>query len=461
MLLTITSTTGSPLVLTVPQGETVEGLKARVAQHHRVHTDKIVLLHKDRQLTSGKLLALGVANGSTLTLVPVAEAGLPTIRCDRNMMDALDSLTEDQISAFLSGRSPLNIIMGIGAHVMYVQLQLSEQDVAELVQKQETMPQSNGGLQAQLSTLLQRNCSASSCSNTNKSMGTARDSCISLIKCNAQKPGMSLNLTTSTSHLTDCDVNSLHHSYPTQTQHAPPSHSLAILFPSESPHPCSPLPAATPICTNSHTGSSNGPPSPVPASTFTEGNVQVSSSAKLCKQSGAVIDSFVSHTSGVFSGTFSGTLAPHSQSQITHPRPGVAIIVQILTDLLRAASVHKGALANLSKHHCPDQNLPAKPQQTAEDGCKPRSKPNTTQSTLQFSDASGGNSYSRCMATAENQMLHYKLEHLQFLMNQKRLHRQTRRSSHPSRIPHPYRRRDHCPSLTPGKKTSTFSHGTL
>lgn len=427
MLLTITSTTGSPLVLTVPQGETVEGLKARVAQHHRVHTDKIVLLHKDRQLTSGKLLALGVANGSTLTLVPVAEAGLPTIRCDRNMMDALDSLTEDQINAFLSGRSPLNIIMGIGAHVMYVQLQLSEQDVAELVQKQETMPQSNGGLQAQLSTLLQRNCSASSCSNTNKNR----------------------------------DVNSLHHSYPTQTQHAPPSHSLAILFPSESPHPCSPLPAATPICTNSHTGSSNGPPSPVPASTFTEGNVQVSSSAKLCKQSGAVIDSFVSHTSGVFSGTFSGTLAPHSQSQITHPRPGVAIIVQILTDLLRAASVHKGALANLSKHHCPDQNLPAKPQQTAEDGCKPRSKPNTTQSTLQFSDASGGNSYSRCMATAENQMLHYKLEHLQFLMNQKRLHRQTRRSSHPSRIPHPYRRRDHCPSLTPGKKTSTFSHGTL
>lgn len=87
--------------------------------------------------------------------------------------------------------------------------------------------------------------------------------------------------------------------------------------------------------------------------------------------------------------TSSGTLAPHSQSQITHPRPGVAIIVQILTDLLRAASVHKGALANLSKHHCPDQNLPVKPQQTAEDGCKPRSKPNTTQSTLQFSDASG------------------------------------------------------------------------
>lgn len=48
MRLSVTSTTGSPVELTVPRGETVEGLKTHISQTLRLHTDRIVLLYRDR-----------------------------------------------------------------------------------------------------------------------------------------------------------------------------------------------------------------------------------------------------------------------------------------------------------------------------------------------------------------------------------------------------------------------------
>lgn len=76
MRLCITSTTGSLLELTVTQGESVEGLRTHISKKLRLQTDRIVLLHKDRQLTAGKLQDLGVTDGSKLILVPVIESGL-------------------------------------------------------------------------------------------------------------------------------------------------------------------------------------------------------------------------------------------------------------------------------------------------------------------------------------------------------------------------------------------------
>lgn len=104
--LSITSTTGSPVELTVPRGETVAGLRTHISKELRLQTDRIVLLHRHkwvfiyaesstlftvsqlnrflltsywvcvRQLTAGRLLDLGVTDGSTLILLPVIEAGL-------------------------------------------------------------------------------------------------------------------------------------------------------------------------------------------------------------------------------------------------------------------------------------------------------------------------------------------------------------------------------------------------
>lgn len=48
MRLSITSTTGSPVELMVPRGDTVEGLRTRIAQKLRLQTEKFVLLHNDR-----------------------------------------------------------------------------------------------------------------------------------------------------------------------------------------------------------------------------------------------------------------------------------------------------------------------------------------------------------------------------------------------------------------------------
>uniref|UniRef100_A0A8C9XBH7 Midnolin-like n=1 Tax=Sander lucioperca TaxID=283035 RepID=A0A8C9XBH7_SANLU len=292
MHLSITSTTGSPVELTVPRGETVEGLRTHISHKLRLQTDRIALLYRDKQLTAGKLLDLGVADGSKLTLVPAIEAGLcPTARAERTMMDVLESLTEDQISDFLSGRLPLTIKLGIGAHVMYVQLQLSAQNVAELQQHRDLRAGSSSELQTGLPT-------------------AARMS----------HPDSSTNATGS-----------------------------ATLPASQT---------ATPICSPAPTCSIPGPQSPAPP----------------CKPPGAVIESFVSHSPGVFSGTFSGTLAPCSPSNVSHPPRGIAIILQILNDLLRAAYHHQGAQPAPPHLPCPDANPPASPPLTAEEQSKAKSK---------------------------------------------------------------------------------------
>eukprot|EP00064_Thunnus_orientalis_P012808 superscaffoldBa00002008_g12844 len=304
MRLSITSTTGSPVELTVPRGETVEGLRTRISQKLRLQTDKIVLLHKDRQLTAGKLLDLGVANGSKLTLVPVIEAGLvcSTARAERTMMDVLESLTEVQISDFLSGRSPLTINLGIGAHMMYVQLQLSAQDVVELQQDRDSRARSSSKLQTRLPA------EASACSSTNTTDSTTTSPTSQISSPAPDTPDSTFPVQLSTQRPTTVPaVNCHHHSSshhscpPCSTQTSATILSTSSLS-SCSPHPSSPRQATTPVCTP---GPSPGPPSPVPASTFKESNVNSSSTADLCKQPGAVIESFVSHSPGVFSGTFS------------------------------------------------------------------------------------------------------------------------------------------------------------
>ncbi|XP_044225052.1 midnolin-A-like [Thunnus albacares] len=444
MRLSITSTTGSPVELTVPRGETVEGLRTRISQKLRLQTDKIVLLHKDRQLTAGKLLDLGVANGSKLTLVPVIEAGLvcSTARAEKTMMDVLESLTEVQISDFLSGRSPLTINLGIGAHMMYVQLQLSAQDVVELQQDRDSRARSSSKLQTRLPA------EASACSSTNTTDSTTTSPTSQISSPAPDTPDSTFPVQLSTQRPTTVPAvnchrhSSSHHSCPpcsTQT-------SATILSTSSlsscSPHPSCPRQATTPVCTP---GPSPGPSSPVPASTFKESNVNSSSTADLCKQPGAVIESFVSHSPGVFSGTFSGTLAPCSQSGIRHPRRGIAIILQILNDLLRAAYHHQGASPTQPHLHCSASNTPVSPLLTAEEPSKTTTKPVVTQRPDHLSKAPAEESHPALSSTEENQTLHCKLEQLQFLMHQRRLRRRTRRNSHLSQTSHPYQHCHHRP----------------
>ncbi|XP_071348458.1 midnolin-like [Trachinotus anak] len=467
MRLSITSTTGSPVELTVPRAETVEGLRTRISQKLRLRTHRILLLHKDRQLTAGKLMDLGVADGSKLTLVPVIEAGLvcSTARAERTVMDVLESLSEAQISDFLSGRSPLTINLGIGAHMMYVQLQLSAQEVKKLQQDGDVRVWSSSssseiqtGLSMAGSVSHPGPASASSSTNTTGSTTSLPASQTSIpamdtadstspIQLDPQRPSFNSTPPTPHSSTNVPAVNCRQHSSLPQSCHPihtyPPLLSTASL-PSGCPHPSCPLEAATPVSSPVPPGSNPAPPSPVPASTFKKSNVHTSPNAELCKQPGAVIESFVSHSPGVFSGTFSGTLAPNSQSSISHPRRGIAIILQILNDLLRAAYYHQGAPPTLPQH-CPAVNLPVSPVLTAEEPSKARSKPAVTQKAEHFSKSSGEETHPLRSAREEDQTLQCKLERLQFLMHQRRLRRRTRRSSHLSQASHPYQHRHHRP----------------
>lgn len=376
-------------------------------------------------------------------------------------MDVLESLSEVQINDFLSGRSPLTINLGIGAHMMYVQLQLSAQDVKELQQRQDLRTRSSSSSELHTGLLTPGHMGHPSSASASKdttgsttsptpqtsSPGLESPQSTSLIQLNTQRPRTPFNSAAPISHLSTSgpEVNShnpstLFHSHSgNTTPRVPPTPSL----PARCPHPSCPLQATTPVCSTCPSGSSPGPPSPVPASTVAESNMNGSSAAEPSKQPGAVIESFVSHSPGIFSGTFSGTLAPCSQSGISHPRRGIAIILQILNDLLRAARHHQGALTALPPHHLPASTLPVSPLLAAEEPGTARSRPAVIQRTEPLRNAPGDDNRLLHSSTQENQTLQCKLEHLQLLMHQRRLRWRTRRSSHLSQTSRPYQRRQH------------------
>ncbi|XP_063741618.1 midnolin-like isoform X2 [Eleginops maclovinus] len=352
MRLCITSTTGSPVELTVPRVETVEGLKTNISHKFRLQTNRIVLLFRDRQLTAGKLVDLGVADGSKLTLVPAIEAGsaCSTARAERTIMDVLESLPEVKISDFLSGRSPLTINLGVGAQTMYVQLQLSAQNVADLRAGGSNEPQTDLPAATMMSPPY-------SCTKTPGSTSPAPQTSKSPVSTSLIELRPKTSFNSAAPHSYSLTTPPRHQASATRSTHTSPSVLSTPFLPSGCPYPSCPPPAATPVCPPAPTSSISGPHSLAPASSFKEdssSNVHASSTAELYKQPGAVIESLVSHSPGVFSGTFSGSLAPCSQTGISHPRRGFGIILQILNDLLRAAFLHQGAQPAPPNLLCPD-----------------------------------------------------------------------------------------------------------
>ncbi|MEQ2234114.1 hypothetical protein ILYODFUR_028664 [Ilyodon furcidens] len=99
MRLTITSTTGCPVELSVHREETAEGLRKLISQKLKLQTDRIKVVHKERHLTAGTLMEQGVTDGSKLTLVPVIETGSASSAREKTVMDTLESLTESEVRA--------------------------------------------------------------------------------------------------------------------------------------------------------------------------------------------------------------------------------------------------------------------------------------------------------------------------------------------------------------------------
>ncbi|KAM5238439.1 midnolin isoform 2-T2 [Ctenodactylus gundi] len=380
MSLAIHSTTGTRYDLSVPPDETVEGLRKRLSQRLKVPKERLALLHKDTRLSSGKLQEFGVGDGSKLTLVPTVEAGLMSqaSRPEQSVMQALESLTETQVSDFLSGRSPLTLALRVGDHMMFVQLQLAAQHAP-----------------LQHRHVLAAAAAAAATTRGDSSLAT-----------------------------------------PVSSPCRPVSSTTRI-----PPVPTSPSPASAPVTAGSfrsHASSATCPEmdcspasssvSPGASATSTPGGSPTPRSRK----PGAVIESFVNHAPGVFSGTFSGTLHPNCQDSSGRPRRDIGTILQILNDLLSATRHYQGMPPSLTQLRCHAQCSPTSP--------APDLSPKTTSceklaATPPTSLLQGQSQIRMCkppgdrLRQTENRATRCKVERLQLLLQQKRLRRKARRDA--------------------------------
>ncbi|XP_037053726.1 midnolin isoform X5 [Peromyscus leucopus] len=309
MTLAIHSTTGTRYDLSVPHDETVEGLRKRLSQRLKVPKERLALLHKDTRLSSGKLQDFGVGDGSKLTLVPTVEAGLMSqaSRPEQSVMQALESLTETQppatpgpgraagggfrkyrlilfkrpwhrqgpqsperggerpqVSDFLSGRSPLTLALRVGDHMMFVQLQLAAQH---------TPLQHRHVLAA----------AAAAAAQGEASVATPVSSPCRPVSSAARVPPVS----SSPSPVSPSPV----------TAGSFRSHAASTACPEQMD--CSPPASSNATSTSTPGGGGGGSPTP------------------RSRKPGAVIESFVNHAPGVFSGTFSGDRLRQTENRAT------------------------------------------------------------------------------------------------------------------------------------------------
>ncbi|XP_062374849.1 midnolin-like isoform X2 [Sardina pilchardus] len=334
------------------------------------------------RLTSGPLQDFGVVTGSKLTLVPSVESGLmsQSSRPEQSIMQALESLTETQVSDFLCGRSPLTLALRVGDHMMFVQLQLAAQQSGS--QQPPHRHTSRGPSGAQ---------------------GAAAGSS------------------------------------PTGSGHGPlrtPVHTQETAMPgaNETPLRC---PSATPASPSTAT--------PRPQ---TEGSSASTATGGQARKPGAVIESFVNHAPGVFSGTFSGTLHPSCQDVGGRPRRDISTILQILNDLLSATRHYQGntpsptpaptpaAVPTLCQLRCPPRprahsstssSPPPSPSPSLSPPVSPRAHTHSHTAGLQQQHAkTTGSERERHW---ENRATRCKVERLQLLLHQRRLRRKARRDT--------------------------------
>lgn len=398
MSLAIHSTTGTRYDLSVPHDETVEGLRKRLSQRLKVPKERLALLHKDTRLSSGKLQEFGVGDGSKLTLVPTVEAGLMSqaSRPEQSVMQALESLTETQVSDFLSGRSPLTLALRVGDHMMFVQLQLAAQHTP-----------------LQHRHVLAAAAAAAAAARGDSSVATPVSSPCRPVSSAARVPPVSSS----------------------------PS----------SPVPPSPVTAGS---FRSHAASTTCPEMDCSPASSSSTSTPGSSPTPRSRKPGAVIESFVNHAPGVFSGTFSGTLHPNCQDSSGRPRRDIGTILQILNDLLSATRHYQGMPPSLTQLRCHAQCSPASP--------APDLTPKTTSceklaATSPTSLLQGQSQIRMCkppgdrLRQTENRATRCKVERLQLLLQQKRLRRKARRDA---RGPYHW-----TPSRKAGRSDSSSSGG--
>ncbi|NXM16526.1 MIDNB protein, partial [Ploceus nigricollis] len=237
-----------------------------------------------------------------------------------------------QVNDFLSGRSPLTLALRVGDHMMFVQLQLAAQ-------------QSTGQLQHRHLIASRGEAGASAgphCRTLHGASGSGFARIPVVPSCQqspaptppAPAPPMYCN----TPHAAPVTAGMFRsHGASTQTVNS----SVVSSCSEVNPYPeADAMFLPSQVDCGSRSSSSPGS-SPAPSARS--------------RKPGAVIESFVNHAPGVFSGTFSGTLHPNCQDSSGRPRRDIGTILQILNDLLSATRHYQGMPQSLTQLRCQTQ----------------------------------------------------------------------------------------------------------
>ncbi|XP_034036169.1 midnolin isoform X2 [Thalassophryne amazonica] len=385
-------------------------------------------------------------------------------RPEQSVMQALESLTETQVSDFLSGRSPLTLALRVGDHMMFVQLQLAaQQSGGPQLQHRHLITRGNAETTMGQPTGQPRVPHPHPHSHHHPHLHTHPNPHFSQphpVPSSPSSPGSPSFPLTSSHHQ---PLPPMYHHLPLSAHCSPPT---------PPPPPHSPRPSHMPggllrspphhhhhhhhhyhqpsSGQPSHEVSQAGPVAPVlchEANCSTNNpNTGTSPSAR-SRKPGAIIESFVNHAPGVFSGTFSGTLHPNCQDSNGRPRRDIGTILQILNDLLSATRHYQGMPPSLTQlryqtqcgsPNSPSPSPPPSPpvagmtglsaKATSVPAGSPSSPPPTIhplvqcQSQIRMCKPPGDR-----MRQTENRATRCKVERLQLLMQQKRLRRKARR----------------------------------
>jgi hypothetical protein len=294
----------------VNYNENVVNLKKIIINKLKLQNrEQITLLYREKVLLMGLISDYGICHGSRLTLLPSIETGLLTQRPEQSVLEALEGLNETQINDFLSGKSPLNLTMRLGEHVMLIQLQLSKGQAlaaaaaaASHSHRHSHHSSSSSSKSSTASSSLLSNSSNSHASTSSSSASVSgEDSSSSPTLAEASR-----NLTKTLKRISS-KVNKV-----TSTRS-----SLS----------------STHTMRHHRTSSSSSSSAPSPTPSTSRGEI---------KGDDDDIINLKHHGKGVYSGTFSGTLNPALQDSLGTPRKHVSTIVHILNDLLGTIDLRSG-----------------------------------------------------------------------------------------------------------------------
>jgi len=427
--ITVAPFTGGPFEVRVSKLDSVDELKKVIARRLKVSKERIYLLYRESELVEGSVSTNLLVDGSTVTLLPRAETGLISPKPEQSVMQALESLNEQQVNDFLSGAAPLNLTMRLGDHMMLIQLQLSTVNQISSSRRKSTIQISSSSPPYPTPP---PSAPTSPTSSEQSRSSSAPTPLPKKVRVPLLSPGGLYGANPGTS---------APQSVPSQM---PPTSSRQQTSAHIPLHPDPP--GDITFCRPLRDGETGEPPAKKPkldtkalaeaSKNLTQTLKQLSSEVLTTKpeastpkpkkeerqrkrratdSKGAIIESMHHHGKGVYSGTFSGTLNPALQDANGQPKRDITTIVHILNDLLCAQykAYSNSSSSRSSKHgHHRDS---AKSSQASDNKTSPfDSEPDASE---------------RQLHEAQQNVTRHKVEALRKIMEERKAKRQARRQA--------------------------------